>query len=166
MRKPDSPNALVIVGLFLSLIWGTTGATSAPAEDRDVVQIALPSLGGESVSTSDFRGQWVVLNYWATWCAPCRKEIPELNALHTERDDVTVLGLAFEDTDPENFSFFLEDFDVSYPILLVDVYDAPQPFGAPIALPTTHILDPDGRLARSFFGPVTREQLEEALKAH
>jgi thiol-disulfide isomerase/thioredoxin len=127
------------------------------------IDFELPSLDGGSIAVSDFRGEWLILNYWATWCAPCRKEIPELSALDEQRQDVSVLGLAFEDADAEIFAAFLEDFNVSYPILLVDVHDPPEPFGAPKALPVTHILDAQGRLVESFHGPVTREAIERFI---
>lgn len=136
--------------------------SSASAPDRGPkVDFGLPGLGGESIRLADYRGRWLVLNYWATWCAPCRKEIPELSALNEDRQDVTVLGLAFENADAEVFATFLEDFDVSYPILMVDVYDPPAPLGAPRVLPTTYILDVDGYLVKTFVGPVTREQIEQ-----
>ena len=103
------------------------------------------------------------MNYWATWCAPCRKEMPELSQLHDERDDVTVLGLAFEDTDEEAFEAFLAEFHASYPILLVDVYQPPEPFGSPKVLPTTIILDTQGRAVKTLLGPVTREAIEQFI---
>jgi thiol-disulfide isomerase/thioredoxin len=124
------------------------------------VNFSLERLGGGTVALTDYRGGWVVVNYWATWCAPCRKEMPELSELHRERDDVTVLGLAFEDLEDADFYAFLEDFPVSYPVLKVDVYDPPQPFGAPKVLPTTIILDPQGYAVKTFFGPVTGEAIE------
>lgn len=127
------------------------------------VDFTLPVLDGGEVALSDYLGQWVVINYWATWCAPCRKEIPELSDLHVERDDITVLGLAFEDVDPAAFEAFLAEFDVAYPILLVDVYAPPEPFGAPKVLPTTVLLDPGGRSVKAFLGPVTREAIESFI---
>lgn len=141
--------------------------TIAPAwaqyETQEPVDFTLHQLGGGAVSLSDFRGQWVVVNYWATWCAPCRKEMPELSALHSERADVTVLGLAFEDIEENEFKRFLEAAPVSYPILEVDVYQPPEPFGAPTVLPTTIILDRAGRSVKAYLGPVTRESIEAFL---
>ena len=139
--------------LFAPLTW-------AAYETEDPVDFTLQQLGGGEVSLSDFRGDWVVVNYWATWCTPCLKEIPDLSELHKERSDLTVLGLAFEDLEDSDFAGFLEDFDVSYPILKVDVYQPPEPFGAPKALPTTIILDKQGRAVKAFLGPVTREAIE------
>lgn len=139
-------------------------ANAASATD-DPVDFTLPQLGGGEISISDYLGGWVVVNYWATWCAPCRKEMPELSQLHDERDDITVLGLAFEDTDEEAFEAFLTEFHASYPVLLVDVYQPPEPFGAPKVLPTTIILDTEGRAVKTFLGPVTREAIERFVDA-
>jgi len=139
--------------LFAPLTW-------AVYETEEPVDFSLQQLGGGEVSLSDYLGQWVVVNYWATWCTPCLKEIPDLSELHQERSDLTVLGLAFEDLEDSDFNGFLEDFEISYPILKVDVYQPPEPFGAPRALPTTIILDQQGRAVKAFLGPVTREAIE------
>ena len=144
--------------LFAPLTW-------AAYETEEPVDFALQQLGGGEVSLSDYRGEWVVVNYWATWCTPCLKEIPDLSELHQERSDLTVLGLAFEDLDDSELDEFLEDFNVSYPILKVDVYQPPEPFGAPRVLPTTIILDKQGRAVKAFLGPVTREAIEGYIDA-
>ena len=89
--------------------------------------------------------------------------MPELSALHSERSDVTELGLAYEDIEDSDFDSFLDTAPVSYPILKVDVYQPPQPFGAPRVLPTTIILDRAGRAVKDFIGPVTREAIEQFL---
>lgn len=141
-------------------------ANPASDEQAEVIDFTLPTLQGDQVSLSDHRGQWVVVNYWATWCTPCRKEMPELSALHSERDDVTVLGLAYEETDPESFTAFLEKHHASYPILITDTYNPPEALGAPLALPTTFLVNPQGVIVETFLGPVTREELEEMITSH
>ncbi|QKK01629.1 MAG: TlpA family protein disulfide reductase [Pseudomonadota bacterium] len=130
------------------------------------IDFALPDLGGDTVRLSDYRGQWVVVNYWATWCKPCRKEIPDLSALDQRREDVQVLGLAFEDTDPAELRQFLEAYPASYPILTVDVYEPPEALGAPRALPTTFLVDPSGTHAETWLGPVTGAMIEAAIDQH
>jgi len=142
-----------------------SGAVKSAYETNYPVDFVLPVLGGGEVALADFRGQWVVLNYWATWCAPCRKEIPELSRMHTEREDITVLGLAFEEIDDSALSAFLGEFAVSYPLLRVDVYAPPEPFGAPKVLPTTIVLDPTGRSVKAFLGPVTSAAIEQFIDA-
>ena len=150
--------------LLATLALNDASALAAYETDQPV-DFTLQQLGGGAVSLSDFRGEWVVVNYWATWCAPCRKEMPELSALHSERSDVTVLGLAYEDIEDSDFESFLETSPVTYPILKVDVYQPPEPFGAPRVLPTTIILDRAGRAVKDFIGPVTREAIEQFLDA-
>ena len=154
--------ATMTLAFFLAM---ASMSLSARYETEEPVDFTLPQLGGGEVTVSDYLGQWVVVNYWATWCAPCRKEIPELSELHQARADIVVLGLAFEDTDEEAFREFLADLDAKYPILRVDVYDPPQPFGAPKVLPTTIILDPTGKSVKAFLGPVTRESLETFINS-
>ena len=130
---------------------------------QETVDFELPVLGGETARLSDWRGQWVLVNYWATWCAPCRKEIPDFSAMHEARDDITVLGLAFEDTAVEAFEEFLVDYPASYPILLVDVYSPPAVLGAPRALPTSFLVNPEGELVETWIGPITSEKIQERI---
>ncbi|HET6564470.1 MAG TPA: TlpA disulfide reductase family protein [Xanthomonadales bacterium] len=158
-----SGHGLSALVLVLTLIGQS--AFAAVYETGEPVDFSLPQLDGEGLALSDFRGQWVILNYWATWCAPCRKEIPELSELHDDRQDITVLGIAYEDVDKEMFEEFLQEFHVSYPILVADVYQPPEPFGAPRVLPTTIILDPAGRSVKAFLGPVTRQDIEAFVDA-
>jgi len=152
-----------LVKNFLITLFLLTPLSQAAYESDTQVDFTLQRLHGEPVSLSDYRQQWVVLNYWATWCVPCRAEIPDLSALHQAHDDIVVLGLAFEDTEIDNYDVFLEEFQPSYPILLVDVYAPPEPFGAPRALPTTVILDPEGYPVKTYLGPVTREDIESFI---
>ncbi|MCB1571102.1 MAG: TlpA family protein disulfide reductase, partial [Xanthomonadales bacterium] len=72
------------------------------------------------------RGKWVVVNFWATWCAPCIAEMPELSAFIKEREDVVGIGLAYEDTDRQEIIAFLEQHPVSYAVAQVDVNEPPQ----------------------------------------
>lgn len=149
-----------ITSLALAVLILCVSGLRADYESQEPVDFSLQQLHGEMLNLNDFRQKWVVLNYWATWCAPCRKEIPDLSALSEARDDLVVLGLAYEDTDIETFDEFLEEFKPSYPILLVDVYAPPEPFGAPKALPTTIILNPEGYPVKTYIGPVTGEDIE------
>lgn len=129
------------------------------------IELRVKLLDGRDYALSDQRGRWVVVNYWATWCGPCIKEMPELDELHREHAQVEVIGLAFEDTEREELEGFLKRRPVSYPIAQIDVYDPPKAFQVPRGLPTTHLIAPDGRLARSFLGPVTKADLERAVEA-
>jgi len=144
------------VRIFL-LVLTLAAAPPAAAE----LDFELPALDGQTQRLSDYRGQWVVVNFWATWCKPCRKEIPDLSELHETREDITVLGLAFEATEPAEFARFLEAYPASYPILVVDVYEPPADLGPPRVLPTTHLIDGSGALVETWLGPVTSEMITE-----
>lgn len=131
---------------------------------QDPIDFELTGLDGQTYRLSDYRNQqWVVVNYWATWCAPCRKEIPDLSSLHDSRDDVTVLGLAFEELDPEDFRAFLVDYPASYPILLVDTFNPPEDLGAPLALPTTYLVNFEGKRVETWLGPVTSAMIIDRI---
>ena len=137
----------------------------AGGESHPVAEFTLQDMDGDNVSLSDFRGQWVVLNYWATWCEPCREEMPELSQLHDQNKNITVLGLAFEDNYDTAFESFVRLLDVSYPILKMDIDHPPKPFGKPSVLPSTVLIDPRGRPIKTFFGPITMGQLKHYIEA-
>lgn len=107
----------------------------------------------------------MVVNFWATWCAPCLKEMPELSALHTMRDNIEVVGLAYEDIEPAQMQAFLKEHPVSYPIAILDTYDPPKDFATPRGLPMTYLIGPDGKVAKQFLGPVTAHDIEAAVAA-
>ena len=146
-------------------------AATAPAALTVAAKPERPALAVETVDHGPFdlaaqRGQWVVVNFWATWCAPCLKEIPDLNALDEGRDDVTVVGLAYEETTPDALrAFYAEKVRPTYPVAIVDVYNPPADFETPRGLPYTVLVDPDGRVAKQFLGPVTGADIAAAIDA-
>ncbi len=127
------------------------------------LDFSLPALDGTIIKLSDFRGQWVLVNYWARWCAPCREEMPELSRIHDEMEKVTVLGLTFEDAEADEISKFMVDYPVSYPILLVDTSDPPADLGTPRGLPASYLIGPDGNLQRLFLGVVDLKTLRRTI---
>ena len=153
-----------------------TGApeATAPAADAAAAPTAAPKLpehpslklatvdGGE-YDLAARRGKWVVVNFWATWCSPCLKEMPELSALDAMREHVEVIGLAYEDIAPADMQAFLKKHPVVYPVAIVDVYDPPKDFATPRGLPMTYLLAPDGKVAKQFLGPVTAREIEAAI---
>ncbi len=130
------------------------------------VDFALPDLDGEIHRLSEYRGRWVVVNLWATWCPPCRAEMPDLvffHDTHAKSGRAMVLGINFEDAPLERVRAFLDDYLVSYPILRMK--PGPRgPFGLVRGLPTTYLISPDGRLVHRHTGMVNRALLERWLR--
>jgi thiol-disulfide isomerase/thioredoxin len=149
--------------LALAAMATLPGTPAAQTRAADLVgttpELRIATLDGAVFDLAQQRGKWVVLNYWATWCAPCIKEIPELSEL-AEREDVEVLGLDFEEIERADLDAFLLDHPAGYAIAPVDVYDPPSAFPVPRGLPMTYLIAPDGKVAKAFVGPVTRRDIE------
>jgi thiol-disulfide isomerase/thioredoxin len=148
-------------------------ADAEPGEEPDadaVTEAGRPKLRVATLDHGVFdvaeqRGQWVLVNFWATWCAPCLKEMPELSALDAMREHVTVIGLAYEEIDEAALRDFLAKRPVVYPIAIVDMQAPPEGFDTPRGLPMTYLLGPDGTVSRQFLGPVTAAEVEAAIAA-
>ncbi|MGB5259470.1 MAG: TlpA disulfide reductase family protein [Gammaproteobacteria bacterium] len=136
---------------------------AAATNAGDTVDFTLPDLSGKPVSLSDFRGKWVVVNFWATWCPPCLEEIPDLVDLHdNNRDKLVVLGIDHEEVNDEYLKEFVESHLISYPILRMEPVPV-TPLGPVLGLPTTYIISPQGEAIARQEGPVTREAIEQYI---
>ena len=143
-------------------------ATQPPAQapaDVEFPTLKLTTLDGKAWDLAAHRGKWVVVNYWATWCGPCLKEMPDLSALDAMREHVEVIGLAYEEIEADALKAFLQQHPVVYPIAVIDVYDPPGDFAAPRGLPNTYLIAPDGKVAKHFLGPITAQDIDEAIAA-
>lgn len=142
-----------------------TAAPAGAASSEEFPALVVTTLDGERFDLSERRGRWVVVNFWATWCAPCLKEMPELSALDAMREHVEVIGLAYEETDAGTLRTFLAERPVAYPVAIISTYEPPADFPTPRGLPLTVLVAPDGRRVRTFLGPVTALELEQAIEA-
>ena len=149
------------IALLLGALVLASAAQGAPA--GKLPELKIETLEGTAFDLAQERGRWVVLNWWATWCAPCRKEMPELSELHSSRKDVRVLGLAYEETDADDIKAFLKQRPVSYPVARLDVDHPPKDFDVPRGLPMTYLIAPDGTVAERYLGPITGAQLAERI---
>lgn len=136
-----------------------------PAATPAMPTLKVATLDGAGYDLAGHRGKWVVVNFWATWCSPCLKEMPELSALDAMREHIEVVGLAYEEIDPGAMQAFLKKHPVVYPIAILDVYDPPRDFATPRGLPMTYLIAPDGRVVKQFLGPVTAKEIESAIAA-
>ncbi|HTI73288.1 MAG TPA: TlpA disulfide reductase family protein [Candidatus Limnocylindria bacterium] len=122
------------------------------------------NLQGQAIRSSDFTNQVVLINYWATFCPPCKAEIPAFNAIYEKYHSrgLEIIGIA---TDPEGAELvapFSKRYEIKYPVVL---YDAPPlpPIGGGIPLPTTLITDRNGKVVARYVGALSEEELEKAL---
>jgi len=111
---------------------------------------------------ADYKGRWVLVNVWATWCAPCLEEIPELVALAEARSDIQVIGMAIDWQDRAQVLQFAEGMFVNYPIVLGRREQA-QAIGEMRGLPTSFIFDTEGKPAARHTGALTRQQVERLM---
>jgi len=127
----------------------------AMADDK--VDFTLPDMEGKPHSLSDYRGKWVLVNYWATWCPPCREELPELEILHSQSEGKTVvLGVNMEDIDLKPLRAFVDDQFLSFPILLAGSQPKEsQLVGQIPGMPTSYLISPEGEVVARQVGTLT-----------
>ena len=153
-----------VVALSLAVAW-VLG--SAPAETARIggpaPDFAVALIGGGIFDLSEHLepdGPPLVLNLWASWCLPCREEIPEIDAFATEHPEVIVLGVAVQDTQKAAVDFATE-LSPGYPLGIADpAFEAAYPR---IGLPTTYIIGADGRVEEVFNGILDRQTLERLV---
>lgn len=123
----------------------------------------LKDFDGKLHSVSDHRGKWLVINFWASWCPPCIKEMPEFEKFYQSYPDKAhVWGVTFENSGKDAILAFVDRIGVSYPILGYG-QDPLTGYASVNGLPTTFIIDPKGLFYHRFQGPVTAQQIANII---
>jgi thiol-disulfide isomerase/thioredoxin len=145
----------------LVLVWMLFMLPMMSAVADGKIVFSFPDIHGKVHTQSEYAGKWVVVNYWATSCGPCLKEIPELVAFHKRHQDrdVVLLGVDFEDIHLSWLKDFMDSVSMNYTVLRSDT-EQETPFGTLVALPTTFIVSPSGELVARQTGAVTAADLE------
>jgi cytochrome c-type biogenesis protein len=163
------PNAEALVERWSRRGGGSTATTSPVNKPEDASatpapDIELKTVDGKPFRLSDLRGRVVLLNFWATWCIPCRAEIPELNAMQRDlqASGLTIIGASWDDTE-DLIVGFQKEIKQDYTVLLGGE-SVQQQFGGIPSLPTTYIIDRDGRIRQKIIGGRDREGFEAAVK--
>ncbi|MAH79902.1 MAG: hypothetical protein CMQ77_04000 [Gammaproteobacteria bacterium] len=115
---------------------------------------------GSDSSIDKLNGNWIVINYWADWCAPCIKEIPELNEFASENDDLLVYTFNFDQLDEEDLAPIAEKFNIQVPSLITHPRDI-WGIQTPPAVPATFFINPKGKIVLSLFRPQTKDALNK-----
>lgn len=137
----------------------------APAAEagRAAPNFHLRDLADGSASLTDYRGEWVLVNFWASWCGPCRSEVPDLQQLIQRRpNDIVVLGVNQQET-RDAAAKFAAEFDVTYPMVLDRSGEVSQAYRAQ-GLPVSYLVNPEGVIVKAYLGRVTDDDLD-ALEA-
>ena len=126
--------------------------------------MSFPDLDGKPRSLAEWQGRPMVVNFWATWCAPCVKEMPELQALQEKYPAIQFVGIGVDKA--ENMRQFVEKVPVSYPLLVMDAgaVDTLRTLGNPAGgLPFTLVFDANGRISRKILGQIQPDDLDRTL---
>lgn len=142
---------------------GVAAGASPPALGEPAPDFVLVSLeSGEEVALSDFRGRPVIVNFWATWCVPCRTEMPDLQHAY-ETEDVTVLAVNWQESETV-VQDFVTEFNLTFPTLLDSSGKVREHYGV-VGLPASFFIDAEGVLRARNFGPVYGNLLADGIQA-
>jgi thiol-disulfide isomerase/thioredoxin len=124
----------------------------------------LNDTAGTKHTLSQYKGKWVIVNYWATWCPPCLEEVPDLVSLYDKHRNkkLMVIGVAYDYQSSQEVAQYVDDMLISYPIVLGNDSVRKQIGGSEV-LPTTYIYNPQGLLIKTKFGIVTKKYLEAII---
>ena len=176
--------AMGAVALALALIWLAPGVghvddpasstADVPGDPDDVqatgkvapMHFTLQDMNGKAVDLASFKGRVVLINFWATWCGPCRAEIPSLVELQDKyAKDLTILGVSIDDT-ADKLKPYAAEFKMNYPVLVGNGHqDMQDAFGPLFGIPVSVIVGRDGKIAKKHSGIATKEQFEREIKA-
>ena len=136
-------------------------SAGAPAPDWE-----LTGLDGKTVKFSDFRGKVVILDFWATWCMPCRIEIPHFVELQKQYGDkgLAIVGVSLDEQGPKVVKKFMKQFQMTY-LVVIGNEKIVAAYGGIEGIPTTFVIDRDGRIVRGYVGYAEEEVLEQEIKS-
>jgi len=128
-------------------------------------QPVLHDSNGNTVRFSDYRGKWIVLNYWATWCKPCYREVPDINAFYRAHynKDAVVFGVSYDHAPVDQLNQLAKKIGAEFPTLTTDPAKQLGVNHVP-GLPATFIIGPDGKLKKMLLGEQTQQSIEEIMK--
>ncbi|MGE6632221.1 TlpA family protein disulfide reductase [Bacillus sp. NPDC077027] len=154
---------LVLIGLLAWNVLGPKEPAIGLEKGDQAPDFQLETLDGKVVSLADYRGKKILLNFWATWCKPCRTEMPDLDAVRSENNKVEVLAVNLTTTEKsvEHVAKFSKELKLTFPILLDE--KGVQARYQVLTYPTTYILDEQGRILSVKHQMLTKKEMEQEL---
>jgi thiol-disulfide isomerase/thioredoxin len=133
------------------------------ASSVQAAEFKLTDTNGKTHTLSGYKGKWVLVNYWATWCPPCLEEIPDLIALNeNKKNNLVVIGVAMDYRSAKQVTDFAEGLFVDYPIVL-GTPEIVRQIGPVQGLPTTYLFNPEGKMVAQQVGLITRAAVESYI---
>lgn len=154
-----------MVGVFLVFLMGYAFTSCADGGDcKPAPDFQLTDLDGKNIKLSDYRGKVVLLNFWADWCPPCKRELPDLIALHRQYQDqgLAIIGIAIQSKEAK-LRKLIEEQGIAYPVVIGDD-DINRRYGGIRAVPTTFVIDRQGNIIKQRLGATSKEVFEGDLK--
>ena len=153
-----------LVWLIGGVYWSAQAAENVSNSPSLAHNFLVKDTTGKKLQLSDYKGKWVIVNYWATWCPPCLEEVPDLVNLYDnhKNKDVMVIGVVIDYKGVKEVAAYVDDMLMSYPIVLGDESVTSQ-IGPPDVLPTSFIYNPQGKLVKTKRGKVTKDYLEKLI---
>jgi peroxiredoxin len=154
-----------VLGVAALLFFFSPSTSSGPKAGAPAPDFSLTDLGGRTITLAEHKGRVVLLDFWATWCVSCEKEVPELKALHDtlSPDEFALLAISCDDGGPEIVANFAAKHALPYPVLFGDVGTRQRYkiFG----LPTKFLIDDQGRVYRKYLANTTSEEIENDIRS-
>ena len=156
---------MTIRGFVFAAIMIAFSAASILGQETRVPQFALRDVNGRTVRLSDYRGKVVMINFWATWCPPCRAEMPDLVRLQREhaKQGLQIIGITYPPERKDRVRRFARSLKVNYPIIL-GTREIKTRFSSVEALPLTVVINRDGKVSDIISGILLREEFEEKIR--
>ena len=148
------------IGVGFLVFWMTQWA-SLPKSSGAAPEFVLTDVAGGTLSLADLRGKTVVLNFWGSWCPPCRAEIPEFAAWHKENPDIPLIGIAVRSGQASTVAQKAKSLGINYQVVVAD--DAVVSEYGVSVFPTTIVVDPEGQIAAVVSGTIGRNQLDALI---